>query len=377
MIQTVSEDNFDEPEQVGQTRSAMRKKRAEQRRRVRNNALMVIGAFALCAVVAGLILLLTVGGGGSRVPGVLGLTFNDAKKKVEGAGMGIEIDPTQDSSGSYGKLKVETQDPKPGAKAEKDEVVTVRLKGLHDSPKLLQDTGSNPSLQPSSTQPGQQQSQPAQSTTEAAPATGRTICIDPGHSNRSGSEIDSATGLNVGDNGGASGELQTMWELTLKTRAALEQAGYTVRLTKSDADQYASLRERADIGNTCAIMVRLHYDDTGFTGVMRAPENAARCPQDDPSRITVIDSGVAAESNRLAADLASALGLSVRDDTGGTSQGNSTPSGHPTALIGSVLSQVPVVCIENKMSLVRGNTDGQNQVAAQIVQGINAYFAGR
>jgi hypothetical protein len=124
-------------------------------------------------------------------------------------------------------------------------------------------------------------------------------------------------------------------------------------------------------------MVRLHYDDTGFTGVMRAPENAARCPQDDPSRITVIDSGVATESNRLAADLASALGLSVRDDTGGTSQGNSTPSGHPTALIGSVLSQVPVVCIENKMSLVRGNTDGQNQVAAQIVQGINAYFEGR
>lgn len=371
------EDNSDELEPVHQTRAAMRQKRAEQRRRVRNNALVLVGAFTLCAVVVGLIVLLTVGGGGPKVPGVLGLTFKDAKKKVDGSGLSIEIDPTQDASGNFGKLKVETQDPKPGTKAEKDEIVTVRLKGLHDSPKLLQDSGSNPSLHSPATEPEQAQPQPAEPTTAAAAATGRTICIDPGHSNRTGSEIDPATGLNVGDNGGAPGELQTMWELTLKTRAALEQAGYTVRLTKSDADQYASLRERADIGNTCAIMVRLHYDDTGFTGVMRAPENAARCPQDDPSRITVIDSGVATESNRLAADLASALGLSVRDDTGGTSQGNSTPSGHPTALIGSVLSRVPVVCIENKMSLVRGNTDGQNQVAAQIVQGINAYFAGR
>jgi N-acetylmuramoyl-L-alanine amidase len=148
-------------------------------------------------------------------------------------------------------------------------------------------------------------------------------------------------------------------------------------LTKTDANEYVSLRGRADIGNTCSIMVRLHYDDTGFTGVMRAPHNGARCPQDDPSRITVVDENVAAQSDSLAGALAAALGLSVRDDTGGTSQGNATPAGHPTALIGSVLSRVPVVTIENQMSRVRANPEGQNQVAAQIVQGINAYFAGR
>jgi N-acetylmuramoyl-L-alanine amidase len=376
VIQTSSEDNSGELERVRQTRTEMRERRVEQRRRLRNNALMILGAVLLCAVVTGLIVLLTVGGGGSKVPGVLGLSFNEAKKEIEGAGMSIEIDPTQDSSVDFSKLKVETQDPKPGTKAEKNELVTVRLKGLHDSAELLQDSGSDSSSAPAGTQPQQPSSQPEQ---EAAPAsaTGHTVCLDPGHSNRTGSEIDPATGLNVGDNSGASGELESNWQLALKTRAALEQAGYTVRLTKSDADQYVSLRERADIGNACSVMVRLHYDDTGFTGVMRPPENGARCPEDDPSRVTVVGSSVAAESDRLATTLAAVLGLSVRDDTGGTSQGNSTPSGYPTALIGSVLSQVPVVCVENEMSRVRDNSEGQNQVAAQIVRGINAYFEGR
>ena len=375
MIRTVYEDSSNELERIHQTRTEMRDKRAEQRRRARNTVLMALGVLVLCAVVIVLIVLLTIGGGGQKVPVVLGLTFNEAKKKVEGAGMSIEVDPDQDSSGEFGKLKVETQDPKPGTSAEKDEPVTVRLKGLHDSPELVQSSGSNPGPKPPATQPQQEATQPEQTAT-TAPGTGRTVCLDPGHSNSTGSEIDPATGLNVGDNGGATGELESNWQLALKTRAALEEAGYTVRLTKTDANQYVSLRERADIGNTCSIMVRLHFDDSGFAGVMRPPENGARCPEGDPSRITVVGSDVAAESNRLATALAAALGLSVRDDTGGTSQGNATPPGHPTALIGSVLSQVSVVCIENEESRVRGNPDGQNQVAAQIVEGINAYFEG-
>lgn len=124
-------------------------------------------------------------------------------------------------------------------------------------------------------------------------------------------------------------------------------------------------------------MVRLHYDDSGFTGVMRPPPNAARCPQSDPSRITVVDPGVAAASDALARALAPALGLQVRDDTGGTSNGNSTPSGHPTCLVGSVLSRVPVVCIENNVSLVRDNATGQEQVASAILSGVNSYFQSR
>jgi len=199
------------------------------------------------------------------------------------------------------------------------------------------------------------------------------VCLDPGHSGRTGNEIDPATGLNVGDNTGASGELEANWDLALKTGAQLEQAGYEVKLTKESVDAYASLRERADMGNTCEVTVRLHYDDTGFTGIMRPPPNAARCPVSDPTRITVVSPSVAAGSDELAGSLAPYLGLPVRDDTGGTSQGNSTPPDHPTCLIGSVLSRVPVVCIENEAELARDPL-GREQIAAEIVQGIIAYF---
>ncbi len=203
------------------------------------------------------------------------------------------------------------------------------------------------------------------------------VCLDAGHSGHTGNEVDPATGLNVGDNTGASGELESNWDLVLRTKARLEQEGYEVKLTKDSANAYASLRTRADIGNTCDIMVRLHFDDTGFTGVMRPPPNAARCPASDPGRITVVDPAVAAGSDELANFLAPYLGLAVRDDTGGTTQGNSTPPGHPTCLIGSVLSLVPIVTIENRPELVRNSPDGRELVAAQLVQGIDAYFAGK
>lgn len=333
---------------------------------------MAVGVLVLGGIVAGAIAMLTMKSGAPRVPRLVGMKYADAKKKVEGMGLLIEIDPMQDSSPDCRGLKVKSQDPKEGASVEVNETVTVRLAGLHESPEF---TGEDKT--PTAVSPGEQTSTaPAgEAAREQASATaGRTVCLDPGHSPRSGSEVDSATGLNVGDNEGASGEIQAMWDLAQKTKASLEQAGYTVRLTKESADSYASLRTRADIGNGCSIMVRLHFDDSGFTGVMRPPANAARCPQSDPSRITVVDAGVASESDRLASDLAGALGLQVRDDTGGTSNGNSTPSGHPTCLIGSVLSRVPVVCIENNMSQVRDNPSGQDQVAAAITSGINAYF---
>jgi hypothetical protein len=89
-----------------------------------------------------------------------------------------------------------------------------------------------------------------------------------------------------------------------------------------------------------------------------------------------VDPGVAAGSDSLARKIAPFLGLRVRDDTGGTTQGNTTPPGHPTCLIGSVLSRVPVVCIENNMALVRGNPQGQELLSSQLVSGIEAYFAG-
>ncbi len=370
MIPT-AEDDFFAPAREELTRSSLRAARNARRRNLRNGVLMALGVLLLGGIVAGAIALLVMKSGGPRVPRLVGMRYAEARKHIEGMGLFIEIDPMQDSSGDCSKLKVRSQDPKEGARAKANETVTVRLAGLHESPEL---TGGSrtpravPGGEPDTAAPeGEQPAAPA-------PPAGRTVCLDPGHSPRSGSEIDPATGLNVGDNEGASGEIQAMWDLAQRTKARLEQAGYSVRLTKESPDAYASLRARADIGNTCSVTVRLHFDDSGYTGVMRPPANAARCPQSDPSRVTVVDPGVAAESDRLANALARALGLSVRDDTGGTSNGNATPAGHPTCLIGSVLSRVPVVCIENQVSLVKDNAAGREQVAAAIVSGLNDFF---
>jgi hypothetical protein len=205
------------------------------------------------------------------------------------------------------------------------------------------------------------------------------VCLDPGHSGHTGNEIDPATGLNVGDNTGCPGELDAMWQLALVEKGQLEHAGYEVRLTKSSANDYYTLRQRADLANTCDVWVRLHYDDTGYTGVMRPPPNAARCPESDPSRITVVDPGVAVSSNRLATVVAPYFGLTVKDDTGGTSQGNATPLGHPTCLIGSVLSRVPVITIEHKAGVVVGPVDSvsaaREGAAAALVKALDAYFS--
>jgi N-acetylmuramoyl-L-alanine amidase len=197
------------------------------------------------------------------------------------------------------------------------------------------------------------------------------ICLDPGHSGHTGDETDPSTGLNVGDNSGCSGELQAIWNLAVVETGYLQRAGYDVILTKGSASEYVDLRKRADLANTCAVWIRLHYDDTGFTGVMRPPANGARCPANDPTRITVVDPAVASGSDALAKVLAPWMGLGVRDDTGGTSQGNATPAGHPTCLIGSCLSKVPVVCIEHRQADVVNDPEA---VAFQLVNGLDAYF---
>ncbi|HEY5501880.1 MAG TPA: N-acetylmuramoyl-L-alanine amidase [Candidatus Anoxymicrobiaceae bacterium] len=362
-------------------RTSMRLERQARRRRIRNT-LLLVGVVALMgAVAATIVMVLTMNSGGLNAPKLVGMKFADAKKQVESLGLFVEIDSMQDSSGDCSKLKVEVQDPKPGTDMEKNETMMVRLKGLHESPEFTGRTSKPTALATSpdagSNEPGATDTQPAAPAQQQPASTGVVICLDPGHSGRDGNEVDSATGLNVGDNGGCTGELQNMWDLAQKTKAALEQAGFTVRLTKGSAGAYASLRTRADIGNACSAVVRLHYDDTGYTGVMRPPANGARCPSSDTSHVTVVDGGVASASDELARAIAPGLGLSVKDDTGGTSQGNSTPAGHPTALIGSVLSTVPVVCIENNMSRVKDSPSGQDEVARQIAAGVTAYFHSR
>ena len=346
-------------------RASVRRRRNGRRRQVRNATLMVAGVFLVGLLVAGLLVLLTRGGGGPRVPHLIGLTFREAKEKVESSGLEIEIDFTQDSSGDCTRYKVEEQDPKAGVRVEKGELVTVRLKGLPDSPELVNSQGSKINEPPAS-QPSGEDSRP-QSSSPAAGA--HSVCIDPGHSGSGpSSEIDPGTGLDVADNSGAPGELQAMWALAERVRSRLERFGYRVSMTKSSAGEYVNLRRRADIGNTCEIVVRLHFDPS-LQAVLYPGEGQYKSRGD---RTVYVDPGVARGSQALAQAMfpyLQGVGINrIMNDCGGTSN-NTGP-----AFVGSVLSRVPVVLIEKNPSIAQNEPD---RVADAVVEGIHAYFQGR
>lgn len=341
----------------------------EHRHHVRRNALIVgAGVLAVCAVAAGLVFFYMMLGNGHRVPEVVGLTFDEARRKVESAGLYIEIDPMLDSSGECGDLEVTGQDPKPGTDAGEELLVTVRLKGLHETPEYSGAKSTTP-LNPT---PGPQPEQPAESVPAPQPnggQPGHTVCIDPGHCSGSmGTVIDPASGLDVGDGDGAAGERVAMWQLAQKTKERLEQAGYTVTLTKDSQDQKVDFRRRADIGNTCEIVIRLHYD-TSLHALMYPAEGQYK---KHGSSVVYVNPEVARGSAVLAEALYGPLkGVGITrkmNDSGGTTN-NTGP-----AYVVSVFSRVPVVLIENDPEVVRDNPSGQDRVARALVQGVNAYF---
>ena len=108
------------------------------------------------------------------------------------------------------------------------------------------------------------------------------VVLDPGHSGGpnfdSTAEVDGPkpvtalgitfhpvdiddSGIMSIDNGGAPGELVTMWQAALRIRTILRLSGYTVDLTKSSANENVGLLERVReaISDHATIAVSLHY----------------------------------------------------------------------------------------------------------------------
>jgi N-acetylmuramoyl-L-alanine amidase len=205
----------------------------------------------------------------------------------------------------------------------------------------------------------------------------KTVCLDPGHSKEyPATDIDGATGLNVADNSGAAGELEAMWKLSEVLKPKLEEMGYIVIVTKTSENDNVNLRQRADKGNTADICVRLHYDDS-TKAVMYPPEGGWRSPENDQNRKTTVNSTVATESKKLAEAVAgttSDVGINgSRTDTAGTSNNNYCPPPPHQALIGSVLSAVPVICVENDINWTNTDTK-RDQTAKAIADGIKTYL---
>ena len=97
-----------------ETRADIRRMRDEKRRRLRRKRLLIV--CSLLAAGIALVVVLIVASPGKRlpkVPDVIGLTYKQAKNKVEAVGLVIDIHPLQNTSKikDIERLKVQTQSP--------------------------------------------------------------------------------------------------------------------------------------------------------------------------------------------------------------------------------------------------------------------------
>lgn len=197
---------------------------------------------------------------------------------------------------------------------------------------------------------------------------GPWVCLDPGHSPAGpASAIDPESGLDVADCPGEPGELRANWDLAMELKPRLERAGYRVKVTKKSVDSCVDLKARAEIGNTCSMMVRLHCD-VALKAVFYPV--AGQFKAHDGRRVDV-DHAVARDSARLARSLFRYL----REV--GVTRAMQEMGGHTnntgTAYVVSALSRVPLILIENDPSILRDRV-GRARVAQAILNGISAWF---
>ena len=124
----------------------------------RRNMTLVIAGCLLAAGIAVVVLLFAISGGGMpKVPDVVGLTFKEAKKRVESAELYIEPSPEQDVSKvkDLAGIEVLEQDPEEGEEAEKGTLVTVSLKGVPDKNIVEKENVDTAPTQPGNSQPTQ------------------------------------------------------------------------------------------------------------------------------------------------------------------------------------------------------------------------------
>jgi N-acetylmuramoyl-L-alanine amidase len=270
-----------------------------------------------------------------ETPRLTGVEYRTASGTTTAVGLTLRVDPNQrfPNSKDLSTKKITSQSPEAGSSVKKGNTITVQLEA--DKP-----------VKPK-----------------------HVVCLDPGHSSGGPSTvIDSESGLDVADSQGADGEIPTNWDIAQKTKVLLEQAGYEVRLTRQSLDAAADLRQRSDIGNTCDIMIRIHYDP----GVHAILYPGAGQTKSHGSSTLTVSSEISEKSRVLANALLpylQPLGVTrVDNDMGGSS--NNTGG----AYVGSVLSKVPVVVIEDDPDVVRNNPTGQDLVASAITNGVKAYF---
>lgn len=217
--------------------------------------------------------------------------------------------------------------------------------------------------------------QPASKTAvQPAAAPARTvIAIDPGHP----SEVASGRNEQHGTN-----ETRVAWEVALRLRERLEEAGYEVVMTKSAEEELVRNRDRALVANRAraALMIRLHCDasvERGFAVYYPDRQGRAKDGTVGPGPSVVEESRRAAES--VHAGMVEVLGESLSDNGVRTDYQTKVGREQGGALTGSIFSTVPVVTVEMVVLSDAGDAEfikseeGQRRMAEALARGVSLF----
>lgn len=207
---------------------------------------------------------------------------------------------------------------------------------------------------------------------EAKGLAGYTICVDPGHSKAT-----------VGAHGARSTEYRVVWQVAGRLKAALEEVGAHVVLTKRRLDENVPNEERAAIANRAgaALFLRLHCDAGSDSGIATFYPDR----QGVWGGLRGPGPGVIAASRRLAARfhvaMLQGLGGALPDRGVRTDAQTAVGGRQGGALTGSIYSRVPVLLVELCVLTNRKDEDfilseeGQSRLVRALAAGVNAALA--
>lgn len=220
----------------------------------------------------------------------------------------------------------------------------------------------------------------APTVTVPAAATGKTVCIDPGHQDHGMSDTEpngpgSSTmkaKLTTGTSGVSTGknEYEVNLEVSLKLRDLLVARGYNVVMTRESNDVNISNVERAQIANNANadIFIRVHCNSVDSSSVHGA------LAYQPTSGNPYLSGDVISGSQRLASMLLSnQIAVTGQRDAGIIDGDDMT---------GINWAQMPVTIIEigfmsnpDEDQYICSET-GESQIAQGLANGVDAYFAG-
>ena len=276
-----------------------------------------------------------------------------------------------------------------------EDATAIRARGRPSSTTTTTTTVPPTTLPPETTAPpttaAPVSAAPAPTAAPAAPPTGglagKTVLVDPGHNGQNWAHpdeinrpIDIGTQTRACDTTGTAtdsgySEAEYTLDVALRLRSLLQAAGANVVMTRTDNGGWGPcIDERAAIGNRAGATVAISIHADG------GPAEGRGFHVIQPTSITGLTDGIAAESGRLAlavrdayaagtgmpyADYLGGQGLSVRSDLGGLN-----------------LSTVPKVFIET--GNMRNGTDValltdagfRQQAAESLLSGLRAYLGG-